>query len=94
VELSVPVLELVGVFDTVPVPVSVARGVDELLNVVDGLTVGEVVARGETLAVKDNVDDEVRLGTTEQESATDMPESEQAPGQGHGIVEFIPLFGQ
>ena len=36
----------------------------------------------------------VILVVAEQESAEIIPENEQAPGQGHGNDEIIPLFGQ
>ena len=62
-----------------------------------GLVEGEA-ATGDIVAVIELdgvcVLEPVILGDSEQESATDIPESEQAPEQGHGIGVLIPLLGQ
>ena len=84
--------EGVGLLDFVPDGVIDEVAVHDWLLVDDGLTVIvvelETVPEGVKVGVKD------ALGVIEQEPATDIPASEQASKQGHGIGVLIPLIGQ
>jgi hypothetical protein len=70
----------------------VGVGLRDAVPELDGDCVGELVR----LEPNDGVSElePVLLGVIEQESATDIPESEQAPEQGHGNGVLIPLLGQ